>query len=207
VDGLSYLLAQVALLLVLAGILGGLAGRYLRLAATPARRPWVGGTGTDTPTTGELERQLAAAEATAHELRRTVATITDHKDAEMGRLESRAIQAMDSLIASHQERVHALQSHLQTASAEARYHERELEAERRRTLRLQAALVDRDERIQTLTSDLADRDRRLHYLDHAPGPDHGQRPDHAPRSAVPSHRNVPEHRTDDRPMAQRREPS
>jgi predicted RNase H-like nuclease (RuvC/YqgF family) len=110
----------------------------------------------------DLGRRLTASEATVQELRTTVTTITDHKDTEMGRLESRAIQAMDSLIASHQERGHALQARLDTATSQARHQERELEAERRRTLRLQAALVERDERISALTSELADRERHLH---------------------------------------------
>jgi predicted RNase H-like nuclease (RuvC/YqgF family) len=154
--GFSYLVAQLALLLLVALVLGTVAGRYLWPGRARGRA--------DGPEAEELRMRVVASEATVQELRTTVSTITDHKDAEIGWLETRAIQAMDSLVRSHDERVLALQTQVETATAQTRHQERELEAERRHTLRLQAALVERDERITTLTADLADKDRRLSLL-------------------------------------------
>lgn len=157
-SGFFYLLSQIALLLAVFVVLAVLAGHYL----WPSRRyPVPAGSSAQVQ---ELERQLTASEATVQELRSTVTTVTDHKDAEMGRLESRAIQAMDSLIASHEERLSAMQELVEAARGEARLQERELEAERRHTLRLQAALVERDEVIDRLTRELEDCTGR------APGP-------------------------------------
>jgi chromosome segregation ATPase len=158
-SGFSYLLVQLGLLLLVVLVAGGLAGRYVfpSVRAVVRRR----GTVAFGPDIDDLRLDLAAAKATVTELRTTVATITDHKDAEMGWLESRAIQAMDSLVLSHEERVQALQEQVKTSAAEVRHLERELEAERRHTLRLQAALVERDERVATLTESLSQRDRQL----------------------------------------------
>jgi hypothetical protein len=164
-DGFSYLLAQVALVLILAVVLGVLAGRFLwPRPSSPVRGPNAPTlTGTE-PALAHLEQRLAVSEAEVQDLRVAVATIEDRKEAEMGRLESGAIEALDSLIATHQRRMLTLESDLQTATSAARYQERELEAERRRALRLQAALTERDERAAAMAAELAERDRRLETL-------------------------------------------
>jgi chromosome segregation ATPase len=153
----SYLVAQLALFLVLALVVGVLGGRYLwpgRAARARLRGDL------DASAVEALKLRLAASEATVQELRTTVTTITDHKDTEMGSLESRAIQAMDSLVLSHEERVQALRTQVETLTTQVRHHEREIEAERRHTLRLQAALVERDERITTMAEELAEKGKR-----------------------------------------------
>lgn len=103
----------------------------------------------------------------------------DHHHRSQGRRDGRSRRAarsrpMDSLVLGHEQRVQALQTQVDTGSAEARHFERELEAERRHTLRLQAALVERDERITTLTENLADRDRRLTLIDSVSAASHSQ---------------------------------
>jgi hypothetical protein len=161
IDGFFYLLAQTALLLIAAAVLGVLIGRFLwprRPVAPPAElRALIGAE----PALAHLEQRLATSEAEVQDLRVAVTTIEDRKEAEMGRLESGAIEALDSLIATHQKRQLALETQLQAAKSAARYQERELEAERRRSLRLQAALTERDERIAALVEEVAERDRRL----------------------------------------------
>jgi chromosome segregation ATPase len=164
-DGFFYLLAQTALLLIAAAVLGLLIGRFLwprhpAAAVLAEPQPLTGAE----PALAHLEQRLATSEAEVENLRVAVTTIEDRKEAEMGRLESGAIEALDSLIATHQRRQSALETQLQTAKATARYQERELEAERRRSLRLQAALTERDERIAALTADIAERDRQLGLL-------------------------------------------
>jgi hypothetical protein len=161
-DGFFYLLAQTALLLIAATVLGVLIGRFLwprRQVAfqAAAQQPLTGAE----PALAHLEHRLATSEAEVQNLRTAVTTIEDRKEAEMGRLESGAIEALDSLIATHQRRQLALEAQIQAAKSSARFQERELEAERRRSLRLQAALTERDERIAALTADVAARDRRL----------------------------------------------
>ncbi len=155
-SGFFYLLSQIALVLGVFVVLSVLAGHYLWPSSRGRSARGASGEHVPFAEVHELERELTASQATVQELRTTVTTITDHKDAEMGRLESRAIQAMDSLIASHEERISAVQELLESARAEARSLERDLEAERRHTLRLQAALVERDEAIERITAELQD---------------------------------------------------
>ncbi len=188
--GFFYLLSQIALLLGVFVVLSFLAGHYLWPGAQRAASR------ADAETTSaevvDLERQLSATQATVHELRTTVTTITDHKDAEMGRLESRAIQAMDSLIASHQERVDAMQALLEATRSQARYQERELEAERRHTLRLQAALVERDELIGKLTTDLDECTKRWREANGRPTAAASSEPPTSQPPALPDMPSPPE---------------
>jgi chromosome segregation ATPase len=120
------------------------------------------------PAVADLERRLRSSraevvtlQAEALRLKTAIAAVADSKDAEMGRLESAAIEALDSLIASNQQRMTTLEEETAASAATARRHERDLEEERRHALRLQVALTDRDERIAALANELADRERRL----------------------------------------------
>lgn len=215
--GFTYLLGEVAALLVLSAGAGLLAGRYLwpargrgpsvptvRAAAqgvratgpipspdpspdptpdtprgTPATSPDRSSPGATDPASPaasdsavtELEHRLRASraevvklQAEALRLKAAVDAVADRKDAEMGRLETAAIEALDSLIASSTKRMTALEEESRLAAAAAREHERDLEEERYRVARLQAALSERDERVALLLQDLSDRNRRIEIL-------------------------------------------
>ena len=157
--GFFYLLAQVSGLLALTAVIGILIGHFVW--SRPPAHVDGGGSGDGSPALAHLEQRLVTSESEVANLRAAVASIEDTKEAEMGRLESGAIEALDSLIATHQRRLLILESELQTATSTARDHERELEAERRRSLRLQAALAERDEHLAALAARLADQERRL----------------------------------------------
>lgn len=115
----------------------------------------------------ELERRLQSSraevvklQAEALRLKAAVSAVSDRKDAEMGRLETAAIEALDSLIASSTRRTTALEEESRVAAAAARDHELALAEERNRAARLQAALSERDARIAQLLGELTTRERR-----------------------------------------------
>jgi hypothetical protein len=70
--------------------------------------------------------------------------VADRKDIEMGRLETAAIEALESTIAACRERVRFLESKLHAAESAARQLELDLAEERQRTRRLQEILAELD---------------------------------------------------------------
>lgn len=95
---------------------------------------------------------LVAAEDRIQELEATLVFLRDEKDTEFGRLETGAIQAMESTIARSTNRVADLESQLADALAELRKHQDELLTQRRRHEQLQGVLRQRDQRIVELRS-------------------------------------------------------
>ena len=85
-------------------------------------------------------------------LRLQARELVDQKEAEMGRLESGAIAALESTISAHQEQVTELEAKLAAAERTAEEREREVAAEHRRAQQLQAALAERDQHLATLTA-------------------------------------------------------
>jgi DNA anti-recombination protein RmuC len=173
-DGLSYLIAQVALLLLIAIGVGVVLGHLLwpRRAERPATGPVIapgmpptGPAPDDTELARELDQarnqlaqlhhRLATADSEVLRMRAQAQALADEKEAEMGRLESGAITALEQTIAKHQERVTGLEFRVRTAEEATRNTESMLDAERRRTAQLQAALAERDQHVATLSADLA----------------------------------------------------
>ncbi|MFZ0161692.1 MAG: hypothetical protein WAL50_21900 [Kineosporiaceae bacterium] len=158
-NGFSYLLGEVAVLAIAAAVLGLLCGRFLwpRRVVEPAYAqppPPLSATQDLEPALSGLEQRLRASESEVDQLRLAVAQVADHKDAEMGRLESGAIRALDSVILTHREQIDALQDQLEAATAAAHEHAEVLAAERLLNQRLRAALGGRDERIAALARQL-----------------------------------------------------
>jgi hypothetical protein len=237
-DGLGFLLGQIAVLLVLALVIGLLVGRYVfprrkvvrastaRMAGvvpgpgpgTVSSRPDVGrsGAGPDLGAAGprtdvgvnadagasagagpeaatdpaetistedaaarlvEMEMRLVdtrrrLAETSAELLRMQAKTqaVADEKEAELGRLESGAVAALESTLAQHRERVAGLEIRLQAAEETVQLQVRQLDVERRRSVQLRAALTERDEHLATPMADLPGRDRREDAVRPAGGP-------------------------------------
>ncbi|HET9657367.1 MAG TPA: hypothetical protein VFP72_18590 [Kineosporiaceae bacterium] len=179
-DGLSSLIAQAAVLLAVAVLAGFLTGRYLWPRQQPAQESPdplpVPAAGTpQAPASRRTEdeamilelrarleesyRRLAQADEELLRMRAHVQAVVDHNEAEMGRLESGAIAALETAIASHREQLEALQVQLRTAEETNREQAQHLDLERRRTTQLQSALAERDEHLATLTANLAERRR------------------------------------------------
>lgn len=173
--GFAYLFTQVAALAAVSALVGLLVGRYLlprptgSVAArsggnlTPAggipTLPLTPAHGLDSgdlePALSKLERRLRTSEAEVDDLRRAVAQVSDHKDAEMGRIEVGAIRALDSVISAHQQQLSELQSQLDLATRTAREQEERFEAERLLAERLRTVISARDERIAELSNQLS----------------------------------------------------
>lgn len=142
-SGMAYLVGQIAVPLVLATLAGVLIGHV----AWPRRRP-----APAVVAPPDADADLAAARDEATALRSELARLTDRKDAEIGRLETGAIQAMESTMASSRERIADLERRLQESADEIRGLEVRLQSERGRTSRLETALVERDRRILDLSA-------------------------------------------------------
>lgn len=170
-DGLSYLIVQIIVLLLIALALGVLLGRMLfsrraepvalaPVAAEPTTEP-------EGPSAKELKLfldqaqsqiiqlrdQLTTSEAESLRLRTKIRVLADEKETEMGRLESGAIVALESAISKNEELVTELETKLAAAEQAAREAEELLDAERRRSTQLQKALAERDQLLATLTAD------------------------------------------------------
>lgn len=171
-DGFAYLFSQVALVLMVGVLLGFVIGRYGR----PTRR----GSAATGPGSyvearlvhaqarmTELEarinesesmlratrRQLGQADVELVRMRMQVQELEDRKEAEMGRLESGAITALESTMATHREQVAMLEERLRAAETAADEHARELAVERQRSTQLSSALAERGQHIATLTGE------------------------------------------------------
>lgn len=149
--GFWLLCVQLSVLALSAATLGLIVGRYLvpRRGTDPAEpRPAAAaataGTGpedgdpTDSsqmdlePALASLEQRLLTSESEVEELHRALAQVADRKDAEIGRLESGAIRALDTVMESHQHHMAALQRQLDAATARLRAFEQVVEAEQLR---------------------------------------------------------------------------
>jgi predicted RNase H-like nuclease (RuvC/YqgF family) len=135
-DGMASPAGQFAVPLVLATVAGVLIGHVV----------WPRRTATDPAA------DLAAAREEAATLRSALARVTDQKDTEIGRLETGAIEAMETTMASSQQRIGELEARLRESTEECRRLEVRLQSEQSRTARLEAALVERDRRILRLSS-------------------------------------------------------
>lgn len=103
----------------------------------------------------ETSRRLRQAESDLDQARRQVRDLEISKEAELGRLESGAISALESAIAAHREQVARLEEKLRAAQDTIEEHIAELTVERNRSGQLQSALAERDQHIATITSDRA----------------------------------------------------
>lgn len=101
----------------------------------------------------ETRRQLTDADAEVVRLRLQAKELADRKETEMGRLESGAIAALESTIATHQEQVTQLEERLKAALNVAEERGHELVIERRRCEQLQSALAERDQHLANLNAD------------------------------------------------------
>lgn len=144
-SGMAYLAGQIAVPLILATLAGVVIGHV----AWPRRRRPEPASVVAPP---DPDGELAAARDEAAALRSELARLTDRKDAEIGRLETGAIQAMESTMASSRERIADLEKRLQESAEEIRGLEVRLQSERGRTSRLETALVERDRRILDLSA-------------------------------------------------------
>ena len=95
---------------------------------------------------------LIAAQYRIQELEATLVALRDEKDAAFGRLETGAIQAMESTIARSAERIADLESQVADVSSELHACQNEILTQRRRHEQLQSALQQRDQRIAELRS-------------------------------------------------------
>ena len=141
----GYLAGQAVLLVGLAATVGILAGRF----APPHRPSWTldnAWVTADEAQTAVEERdgRLRASRAEIRQLRAALVDVSDRKDIEMGRLETGAIEAIESTIAAHRERIRGLENMLYAAESTARHYEFQLAEERQRTRRLQDTLAERD---------------------------------------------------------------
>lgn len=94
----------------------------------------------------------ATPEERVQELEAMLVFLRDEKDTEFGRLETGAIQAMESTMAHSTERVADLESQLADASAELRERQEEILTQRRRHEQLQVVLRQRNQQIAELRS-------------------------------------------------------
>jgi hypothetical protein len=108
----------------------------------------------------ETRAGLAEAQAEVLRLSGSAKAMTDRAEAEMGRMESAAIAALESAATSNRQEVAELRHSLATAEDAARVLRNEFDAERRRSASLQSALADRD--IQLANLRVSARDTRGH---------------------------------------------
>jgi chromosome segregation ATPase len=169
-DGLSYLITQIVVLLLIAMVVGFALGRILRPRRSDAAIPVLATENEPQgPSTTELQlllsqaqsqisqlrEQITVSEAESLRLRTKIRVLSDEKETEMGRLESGAIVALESAISQNQALVTELEERLRTSEQALQEAEGLLDAERRRTAQLQHALAERDQLLATLTTDRA----------------------------------------------------
>ncbi|MGF1646294.1 MAG: hypothetical protein ACFCVF_05175 [Kineosporiaceae bacterium] len=171
--GLLYVAGEAALLLVVALVVGVLLGRFAwprrrpaptsaGLTPTPAPTPTTGPPGTgeggaspesavgDRRTLDAAERRLWACRTEVTELRATLAELSDKKDLEMARLETAAIEALETTITAHRDRITALEREVAAGQRQLDEARALAEAQRRRADLLTEALAERDSRIADL---------------------------------------------------------
>lgn len=144
-DGWSFLLAQIAVPLVLAALVGAVAGFLLASGVDGHRHAHH-----PTPVPEAASDQLTRALRTVESLQEQLGRVRDEKDTEMGRLETHAIEAMESTMSRSEQRIDALERELADARAALRRSEDDLTTQRGQTERLRKALSERDARITRL---------------------------------------------------------
>lgn len=153
-DGMPYLLGQILPPMVSALVAGLVAGWVARALLRP---------------TGHRARDLAATHPERHRdaevppgapsedgteiraLRATIEQLRDQHETELGRLETGAIEAMESTIARSDLRIQLLEEELNRAKDQLRQREVELSTQRSQAVRLRDQLQERDRRIGVLT--------------------------------------------------------
>ncbi|WP_238013460.1 hypothetical protein KZZ52_23980 [Dactylosporangium sp. AC04546] len=140
--GFGFLAGLAVLFLVLAVVAGFLAGRLAR-AQGHAGRPVDGWEAVeDAKAAGsERERRLRAEVA---ELRAALVNVADRKDAEMGRLETAAIEALESTNTAYGERIALLEDALRATASVVQEQDLQLAEQQHRIDRLRSALAERD---------------------------------------------------------------
>lgn len=153
-------LAAVALGALVLGVLGGQYTRSRRAAARgfhPGHQDEAQRTGEQAAGRSESDAmlrearsQLARVAAELAAARQQIRELADQREAELGRLESGAITALESTIATHREHVAQLEEKLHAAEAAGQENVRQLAVERGRSARLQSVLAERDQHIAAL---------------------------------------------------------
>jgi chromosome segregation ATPase len=188
-DGVTYLIVQIALLLVVALVVGFLLGHLLwprsdDSGVAPdhdlqAARRRVADLQQLLDQAREqsdhLHGRLVGAEAEVLRLKEHVQTLADEKETEMGRLESGAIAALESTINKHQQWATGVEQRLHAAEQEVRAAEELLDSERRRAAQLQQALAERDQHLAALSAHQSG-DSRPARPAAPPGPQWGETP-------------------------------
>jgi hypothetical protein len=166
--GLLYVAGEAAALLALALTVGLLLGRFAwprrqrrpvgvdpgtEVAATGPDPVPLGNAVTDRRSLDEAERRLWACRAEVTELRATLAELSDRKDLEMARLETAAIEALETTITAHRDRITALEKEVAAGRRQLDDARDATENQRRRAERLAEALAERDTRIAELTAE------------------------------------------------------
>jgi chromosome segregation ATPase len=166
--------------LVLGALAGTLASRMLRLRSAGVRAPEPIEIETETSTRlattrhrldetsaklrlvtqqlDETRAALAEAQAEVLQMSGTTKAMTDRAEAEMGRMESAAIAALESAAASNRQEVAGLRQSLAAAEEAARVLRADLDAERRRTALIESALASRDVQLADLRATVRDTD-------------------------------------------------
>ncbi|MGF1663808.1 MAG: hypothetical protein ACFCVG_15345 [Kineosporiaceae bacterium] len=178
--GLVYVAGEAALLLVLALVAGVLLGRFAwpRRRPDPVPRPPVrageafgsarvapasgdvapasGDTGAavaDRRALDEAERRLWTCRAEVTELRAELTELSDRKDLEMARLETAAIEALETTITAHRERITVLEKEVAAGRRLLDDARAGADAHQSRAEQLALALAERDGRIAELTAE------------------------------------------------------
>lgn len=99
---------------------------------------------------GETRADLTEAQAEVLRVNGRAQALTDQAEAEMGRMESAAITALESAAASNRQDVADLRQRLATAQDAARILRAERDTERRQSEQLQSALASRDTQLANL---------------------------------------------------------
>ena len=153
-DGMPYLIAQILAPMVAALVAGLVAGwvahalldptghRAKDLAATDAKRHSDAGDPPGAPAEDGTEIRA---------LRATIERLRDQHETELGRLETGAIEAMESTITRSEQRIRLLEEELARTKDQLRDREVELSTQRTQAVRLRDLLQERDRRISKLT--------------------------------------------------------
>lgn len=148
-DGMPLLLAQIAAPMAASTAFGALVG-WLIGSGWDRRQHARRSVRADHLATAE---ELAAALQSVQTLQTEVSRVRDQKDTELGRLETHAIQAMETTMTLSESRIKELEQELADARSALRRTEDDLTTQRGQTERLRRALAERDLRISKMAGD------------------------------------------------------